>query len=628
MLVLNQNDTESGIPQDCFADHAEPGCRFYLPDSLGPVLESDSGVPRFRLVRYESSGVAGGLFYGEFTAKRSDLEKLKAADPEVIWESVPCCQAWIRLQLRSHTGDETLQQGRWTRVDCDGGAHFRISFHLDKNDTVMLKALLEEGEASVEVRLRYHYNGLVIGPQGIGRMNVERFLNHPELGASDREWTQIDIVAFYLSLAPGIISFQSLEGEPWHSSEQLLGETALRSMDSFFKQEDRAGDVIYRFSGSQSMEQQTLVIPLHTARNEVRTHCIEWSVSDIYASLSDERSRRKHFPVVGLKDAFRSVEVHAVNSVPFDPGYVRRVIVDLRYTGGSGIFEHRKFRFSGEDNFRSLETRFPSINTDFRLESRVRVLMMPSDGGRMPTVWPRDAVFEPEPTSLVELTPARIGLRMFRIAAGEGVFQYVSRITGVLREAAIEEETGAILAEFEFNPDKQTANVALSVPPGNPDVCVLCVAHPPESVSADPIVILESETCPEELVIPRHWFEVLEPDMITIRLPSPSRENLLFAAVAFKRADDPADAEGTLRPFDLSKTDAGSDSSSVTWNLWRKHVFEQSQYMYRFQYVNRDAEGRTLPMQFGDWITESGPEVNLVHPLASRSVVLKGSNAE
>jgi hypothetical protein len=362
----------------------------------------------------------------------------------------------------------------------------------------------------------------------------------------------------------------------------------------------------YQWQGDDDAE-AVFSLSLHSARVEKASHRLGWSVSALYDSFANGEGRSVHFPVVGEVSPFANRRFHVTNSLPFDPEFLRRVIVEVRYTGPAGGFEHASFRFPEEGEFHEIATQFPSINTDFQLESRVQVLLMPSSGSGWPAFWPAAAEFERESEALVEVTPERARVRVCAVRVDASAFDKASRIECGIRSVHPGGASGTVRT-VHLHSGRTSAAMVLANAEESEPLEIECRAYPPDGLSAEPVLLVSATALPRDLTIPTHRLEVLEPDTVRVRLMERG-PRLVFAAIAFKAADAAEEEEGRLRVFRLEE-----DEPEVVWAAWRSTVFEPRRYVYRTQVVVLDAAGKSQPMQVGEWTAGTESEWTIVLP--------------
>jgi len=613
MIQFSRNGT-SNLPEGCLADHLEEGRCFYLPNALA-VSGRDGGVPDFRLVRYggDTATVSGGFLCVQFELRRDDLDELTSAAPDMRWELVSFEAASARLLVRSRTSDQAFQEGTWHPVVLSGNRQLRLTAHLASADTSLLASLLSQGAESVELEVALRYRGLVPGIAGSAVIESAGFLGRLRPLVAGRELRLDEVVAAYLSVpTDGTVVFRSLEtlDATLPVKEVLMEELARRSLDRFFRQVDqsKSSEPLYRLVEPEEQLAESCAIALHTARTEQAEHRLAWSVSELHNALIDPQVRAAHFPVVGEVSPFSDRRVSVTNSLPFDPAFLRRVVVDVRYTGPTGTFEHTTFRFPEDGEFREIRTRFPSINTGFELETRTRLLLMPPDGIGWPTFWPGEAPFVREDADFIEMTAERTKVVVCRVAVDAGAFARASRIACILKDQSSGENEPE-LAAVDLTAGRAEAAIVIPDPSASMVPGLWCLAFPPDGQPGMPLPLVTEIPCPSFLQIPAHRLEVLEPDTIRARLSPGARTGVMFGAVAFKYASDPETSEGQLRTFSLTE-----EEPTVVWKAWRRSVFEPVQYLHRSQFVLTDESGRSLPMWFGDWIAASEHELVIELP--------------
>ncbi len=602
MIQFTPNEA-ANLPEGCLADHLDARRRFYLPNALA-VSERD-GNPDFRLVRYggDLATVSGGFLSAEFELRREGLDALSSAAPELSWAPVTFESAAVRLLVRSRTMDQGLQQGESHPAVLSGNRYLRLAVHLAPTDTRLLASLLSQGAESVELELGLSYRGLVPGIPGFAVVDSANFFERLRPFVVGRDLLLDDIVAAFLSLPKeGFVTYRPLDASnaSLPTDDALMSELARRSLDRFFHRQEsgNASAPLYRLIEEEQPE-GSCTIGLHTARMEPAEHRLTWSVSALHDALTDTEARAVHFPVVGEVSPFSDRRISVTNSLPFDPAFLRRVVVDVRYTGPSGTFEHATYRFPDDGDFQEIRTRYPAVNTEFGLESRIRLLLMPPGGSGWPAFWPGDPPFVTESSGLIEVTAERAHVRVCQIAIDPTAFVRVSRVACILKATQGDEEDRE-LAAVDLVAGREEVALVIPDPEGSAAPKLSCLAFPPDGQPGNPLTLITDVACPEFLQVPAHQLEVLEPDAIRVRLSTPAKSGVLFVAMAFRSASEPETSEGQIRSFTLTE-----EEPTVIWRTWRGSVFESLQYFHRVQFVPIDSIGRALPMEFGEWLPES-----------------------
>jgi len=604
MLLTPEGDTP--LPVGCFRDHLDARLIHHLPDKL-TTSDRGGGIPDFNLARYGGDGsrTTGGFLSGSFEIQRHDLAELKILAPDARWEPVDFESASMRLFVRSRTADAALQHGEWHPVPLSGNRRIRAASSLAQLDASLLAHLLSEGGETLELELLLRFRGLVSGIPGYAIVERERAAAHLRARFGARDPRCDEIVAAYQSLPDdGTISIHPLDrAEPVSSPrETLMEEIALRSLERVFDRanaEESPASALFRLRDFEAEEPGRFTVALHTPRIKQMEHRLFWSVSELHHALTDAESRAAHFSFVGEVSPFSEVRIPIANSLPFDPAFLRRVVVDVRFTGRSGILEHQTFRFPDDGALREIQTHFPSMNTSFALEARVRSLLSPPGGTGWPMAWPRDAPFENETSGWIEITPERARVRACAVSIDARAFERASRIVCTLR-GKLDDGATVEVASAELLSGRESAAMVVPEPSDGSDLELVCVAFPPGGSSGESLTLVCVSPCPRHLAIPVHRLEVLDPDVVEARLPEESLRGIAFASIEFKRMSDPEAAAGALRTFPLEGA-----QPVVIWKTWRESVFASLSYLYRTHVVVSDDSGRHHPMQSGPWIEAS-----------------------
>ena len=335
-------------------------------------------------------------------------------------------------------------------------------------------------------------------------------------------------------------------------------------------------------------------------RQELQYHSLGWSVTQIYNQLTDPDARQRFFPTVTQVSPFAEVDVRVINRVPIDPDYLRRVTVDLRYSGPSGVPEFRTITFDGRTDVARFRTVYPAGTTAFQLDYRLTATLAPPNGVGWPTV--RRGEYQPADGFVVEIERRALGMDFVEIGADAAVFETAAAIeVAVLTSAAAGTEQQSV-AQLTLTAAKPAAWVAL------PDVDPATVLRGRATAlaQADPAtacVVRDGTILGRRVRITADELEVLEPDRVSIELDPEVTE--FFALVLVHIAP----LDGDEKYFSLTP------GEQKLWNLFRGSVFEPVRFRYRLDYVAYDSEGHTLPLATTDWTIAEGTSL-LVRPPA------------
>lgn len=594
-------DGEPPLPGwTAFPDHLNGQTLYYLPTAL-ELMSTSEGDPDFFLLRYHgdfTQSKGGWLrFRLGFSPVSESLEQSSAAAGWSL-QMVYFQEGRFRLRLRS------LQEGRpddltdWRSVVPAGGELVAPLLSLTPRETQFLESLLEDSISAVEVEVELHYAGLVPGFPWLVSADLIALRQFLAASLPEEESRTDQVIAAFLSLPQGDanpLTFQSLEqGAILPDHETLFTEIALRSLTTLFEPQlpsDNFAPTTYRLRPPVPTDPLSLSWDLWPPRQDTRIETINWSVRSLLESLDTPEKVHKLFPIVSDVSPFAEVEVHVINRVPYDPHYLREVIVDLRYIGPGGVQKYRSFTFNGQKERQAFRTSYLAAAGDFQLAARFTTVLAPPNGIGWPVVRTSEYISVEGP--VVEINRAALGLDFVRVEAEPGVFIEADSVEVTILPndpAVILLEPINPLAQVNLTVDRTAAWLALpGVDPAD-ELYVQVIAHANKPAELPTVNLQQGILVNRRVHIAAFQMEVLDPDRITLTL-DPTIANR-FALVAITVA--PLTGEG--RKFTLLA------NQPVTWSHFRESIFSPLRYRYCLDYVSIDQQGNTTPIASTEWM--------------------------
>ena len=460
-----------------------------------------------------------------------------------------------------------------------------------------MQRLLENGEGVVEIELSLAYRALTQPLPWLATAQTEPLWQalHTTLGSQPHPVAEI--VAAFLSLPTGVVTWESLAGEttppPAELSETLLTELAHHALEAWFEEEKWDADLT-DFPDQRNQVNQVhpfnlrpilplaptyswdLRLPRLTAVN----HHLTWSVTELYQSFTDPAQRQTLFPVVGALTPFAPATVHLVNTLPFDPAFLRRVQVDVHYPGLTGVAQYRSFTFDGTQPVQSFTFTYPALTTPLELAARLTATLAPKGGVGWPTIWRRD--FAPV-SGVVEVNRELADMAFVQIAADSLIFTDVAQLDlTVWQEGEVEPVAQVALTAV-------SPTTAISLPGHNGSDTTFCVSidgtDTTFSVSTTPLTITTDDLAPKQ------------PDTITIQR---SHDSHAFLGIELAKLNTDHTIFYTLEP-----------DQPRTWPFFRRTLFQPIRYRYRLHTVPTDLNGQTLPLVVGEWVESEALVLNV-----------------
>jgi hypothetical protein len=599
-----------------FRDHLKTELAYYLPPALS-LLSSASGDPDFFLMRYhgDSAVAEGGLL--RFRLGFGPLsESLRQTATAAGWQLREAAfePARFRLRLRSLQDGQPDQLGDWHRLTPVGRELVAPAVSLNSRETQFLEGLLAEAANIVEVELDLRYSGLVPGlpwlvsAQTTALKTLLAALLPPGPVRSDQ------IIAAFLSLPEGNanpLTFQPLEnGATMPDRDAILGEVAVRSLGGLLERQsgvDEFAPATYQLEPAAPTDPPSIAWDLLPSRQESRAYALNWAVSSFVHSFDTPEERRKLFPAVSEVSPFTEVDVHVISHVPYDPRFLRKAVVDLRYRNPTGVSEIRSFSFDGTVDVQSFRTYYPTA-ADFQLDYRITTTQSPPGGIGWPTV--RKGAYVPADGLVVEVNRATIGMDFVRVECDPEVFSKAASVKVALfsSDPAKPETAARPLFELDTTSICPAAWVALPGVDPSANLYLRAVAHGPGDPEPLPVVLDSGPVLNRYVHIPEYRVEVLDSDRVTIYLDPDLADR--FAVVRVTVA--PFSGDGftyTLQP-----------AKPVLWNFFRDSIFASLRYRYRLDYVAIDPGGGTQPMASTDWLPAQEVTLLISPPIGTLEV--------
>lgn len=628
MLLFAEGAAEP-IPQVVtFPDHLDTHMLYYLPQGLvlahTPTEERD-----FFLLRYHGdfTNTAGGLLHMQL-ALQPLVDTVLVSTQQQGWNVLQAgfTVGQFRLKLRSLVEGGSTDPGQWHLLTVSSQALIVSEVALTPHETEFLQALLTGGNNVIEIECDLRYQGLVAGMPWLVTAHVGAIKTQLAALLPDAPVSTDQIVAAFLSLREQmatLLSWRALETNAVEPTQDvLLREIALRSLGVFFKRQPSISPVdppLYRLLPASSDDSASYSWDLLSYRQEERSLTLSWSISELYKELTDPAEQQKLFPVVSQVSPFAAVPVYVMNYLPFDTDYLKAVQVSLRYSGPTGVPVERSFTFPDQPQIEQFTVVYPAITSDFQLAYRITATLALPGGSGWPRAWVKDFVAADAP--LVEVSRKTAGIDFVRVEAEAQVFLKASSLSvqllpvpsdGVLSSPPDPSVGGTgttpstapptpptppvlPLAQLTLTSQKPAAWVALPGFDPASRLHVQCSANPPEGVTQQPYVLLDSDVENREVRIAAYQLEMLRPDRITITLDVDSAPHFAYVGVYMAPITVPDSDEGKL--YSLTGEEVR------TWPLFRESVFDPIRFKYRITYVAYDKDGKTLPITTTGWMT-------------------------
>ena len=624
MLQLPATLNENGLTT--FRDHRDGEIVYCLPSHL-TVSETaaDPTQPDFFLLRHHADHdtTSGGLLRVGLelaTDEDTDSSAFVGVCPRPILP--PLHTAHFRLRLRSWLEGNADETSDWQPLL--SLTPLVASKPLTPHESQLLQAMLEDGAGVVEIELSLGYRALTAPLPWLATAQTTPLWEalHATLGSGSHPVAEV--VAAFLSLPTAVISWQSFAGETTPTAElteTLLTQLAHHALETWFEEWDadltdlpdrNDTDVIPAKAGihlgsawipanagmttNQLKNQANQVnlrpissLPptyswdLRLPRLTTVQHTLTWSVTELYQALTDPAQQQKLFPVVGTLSPFAPATVHLVNSLPFDPAFLRQVQVDVRYPGLTGVPQYRSFTFNGSQPVQSFTFTYPALTTPLDLAARLTATLAPKGGIGWPAVWRRD--FVPVTGLVVEIDRELAGMEFVQVAVEGMIFTDTPQLNLTLWQEGELEAAAALTAV--------SPTTAIALPNTGADATFYVYVGDGSGKDAKFCV---STTPAKPVTITTYDLEPKQPDIITIQRGT---DNHAFLGIELAKLDDDNTVFYTLEP-----------NQPRTWSFFRRTLFQPVRYRYRLHTVPTDSDGNTLPLVVGEWVESE--EINLM----------------
>ncbi len=580
-----------------FPDHADPTLLHLLPSRLA-LATTGARLPDFFLARYRGASVGGGLLRMRHRLLRDEAMETDLAAGG--WKTRPVVfeGGQFRLRLRSPLEDAKAEVGDWYDLLFAGDEIYVPAVGLNEHETQLIRDLLEQEAAVIDLEVQLNYRGLVPVYPWIVSIQAEPLFTLLSSQLDSQPARADQIVAAFLSLpdvrvGERLIEYHALEsGATMPARDVILAEVAVRALDRLFRCVPESG--LYTLDPEAFAITPVLSWDVRTPRLETRQHLLTWSVSDLYHETLDEDLRGQLFPSVQTITPFERATVHIVNQLPIDPDHLRRVGVDVRFIGEQGVPEFASYDFRGEDNVAQFTTFFPALTNALDLAYRVTTVMAPPGGTGWPIVKKRDYV--PVESLILEIDPDAIEFQFLCAEVDPELFDHTAGV-----DLAVTDTDDVILKQVRLLPGKRTSWIPLPGAASLADLTVMATALPPTDADGTPYLLYQGAVTGGQLRLPAYLLEVLEPDRIELSLAPDVASH--FVGVWIEIRDQGNSAR--LLPLEPDRP--------LFWNHFRASVFDPVRYEYRLQYIARKFTGETLPLAITDWTAASETSL-LVRP--------------
>ena len=582
-----------------FSDHLDAAVVYRLPSVL-EILATPGGEPDFFLLSYhgDSAEARGGLLRFCLGFKPLDESQRQAVQSAgYALREVNFSAARFRLRLRSHLEGSPDETGNWHPATV-GRKLAAPLVSLTPRETQLLEALLEEAANVVEVEVDLRYAGIVTGQPWLATVDTAALLHFLSALLPADPVTADQITAAFLSLPetdPGPISWKRLDpaaAQPPVSA--LLPELALRSIDRLFDC-DPADDEFtaphYRLRAPTATDPPSLSWDLLTARQQTGSLTLTWSVSSLVQSLNSSEQRRKLFPIVSQVSPFAQVDLHVINRVPYDSHFLRKVVVDLRYRGASGVPEFRSFTFDGTTDLQSIGIFFMAMSGGLDLSARFTTTLAPPSASGWPVI--RQGQYTSVAGTVVEVNRAALGMDFVRLEANPEVFEKAASIEASFYSADPGPDCAVPptpVACFTLTAACPAAWLALTDFDPAAALYIRATGRSLADPQLPPHVLRCDQVAERRVRIAGYQLEVLDPERITIELDPHVGSQFALVQVTL------ASPSGDQRTYSLKP------GQPVLWSFFRNSVFDSVVYRYRLDCVPIDSQGHTLPQISGDWM--------------------------
>ena len=606
MLRFGSPPTESNgqplLPDETiFSDHLDAAVVYVLPSAL-EILTVPGDGPDFFLLRYhgDAAEAQGGLLRFCLGFKPLDeSHRLALQSAGYALREVTFSAARFRLRLRSHLEGSPDETSNWHPAMV-GRELAAPVISLTPHDTQLLEALLADAANVVEVEFDLRYVGIIPGQPWLATVDTTSLHHFLTALLPTESVTADQVTAAFLSLPdtdPGPVSWQSLDpaaAKPLPAD--LLAELALRSIDRLFECEPAADEFTvahYRLLAPSPSDPASLSWDLLTTRQQTRSLTLNWSVTSFVQGLNTAEQRRQLFPLVSQVSPFAQVDLHVINRVPYDPHFLRKTIVDLRFRGPSGVLEFRSFTFDGTTELQTIGVFFMAITGDLDLAARFTTTLAPPSGSGWPKV--RQGQFTSVTGTVVEINRGALGMDFVRLEATPEVFEKAASIETVFYLAdpgpdCTESPAPEPLSCFSLTAACPVAWLALTDLAPATDLYVRATARCLADPQLPPHVLRCDKVVNRLVRIAGYQLEVLDPEIISIELETQVSGQFALVQVTL------------LSPSGGQQTFGLKPGQPVIWSFFRNSVFEPVVYRYRLDFVPLDEHGQTLPMVSGDWM--------------------------
>jgi hypothetical protein len=582
MLVLASPPEGAPAPAgSAFADHEDAALVYRLPDGVSVALDPD-GEPDFVLLWYagDLSRAEGGYLHVRL---RWNLPVEPPAQP---WreEPVPFEVARYRLTVRS-SGVDAAGLGEWQPAMVDGPELASRGVALDTNAAQMLRALLWGAQGVVQVEVEALFAGLAPSLPVFVECDTQPLHALLSVLLPQEPVTVDHVEAAFTSLPSGSADPFRIhplsDGATVPAADVVRAEVARRSLGLFFEPEafdDEWTPRTYQLR-SDRPPGHLVAWDLTTPRLEARTYRAMWSVTDLFADLADPSRRARFFPMVDRVSPFARMNVHVVKSWTLDPESVREVSVDVRATGPGGVPVMHSFVFPDDPDVTTFAATYPALTREFVLEQRFNTTLTPLEGDELPIVIQRPLLQTQGP--FVEVTPASAGVVVVELSAHPHLFERAAAI-----EASIEVEGAR--RKTRLDRDRCVARPTLPAAENAvPWARVEAVAT--DALDSARLVLHEGPLPDGHLYLAQHRLEVLDPDPVVLRASPDTAARVGYLGVRLQAPDGPAHL--FVIPPD----------GEVTWQCWRRSVFDPVHFRYQVEYTLHTSDGHETGLNVTDW---------------------------
>ncbi len=573
-----------------FPDHAVERLLYYLPSTL-ELAYTKEGNPDFSLIRYRGTQTGGGLLRMRQRLTADETEIARLCDAGWDLRAISFESGRFKLRLRTWINDEQRILGEWHPAVLEAQEIIVPAVSLSPDEALTLRELLDDERNTIETELELIYYGMTRGTPWMVTTQTAQLKEQLWTLLQGKPATVEMIIAAFMSLPDtnvgGLRQTALEDGVEILPRDQLLTELALRSLNRLFTPINEGDSTLFHLLPLSSEEPETINWDLLPPRLEQRRQLTTWSISQLYHQINDPEARQKLFPSIRTIKPFENVDIFVFNQVPFDPCYLTKVTVDVRYTGETSALEARTFTFNGTENLANFSTFYPALTDGLNLEYRLSAQIAAPSGVGWPKTIRRD--FVSADGLVIEISRQRLGIDFVRVEAEPELF-----LKSPSLEVQLYGTENSLLECVTLTSERLRTSVALPGIEPSAEIKVRVSAAPPNN-SLSTFTVYEGPLIARQIKLAAYQLEVLEPDRIEVWLKREIETQYAFVGIQIA----PLTTEGHYYHLEVGKR--------YYWNIYRISVFEPLRYRYRIDYITYNSAGQTTPLVSTDWLTGTEP---------------------